>query len=187
MDEANAAARFSAPLEKDRWNWSSRGSSMGQQPESPRKRKRAVTIHNWKLYDSMAPRNVVSKLAASLIDIGTDLDSGGLEDIRSKTWELTLVALPWQGESDTLSVLDTVVSMEDSDLPSDTFASNFLCVESQALLMQPYQARLGICWDDSSTSPAFMTTIISSYLLFFKLLLSYVLLLYIPHIFKHAK
>ena len=33
----------------------------------------------------------------------------------------------------------------------------------------------------------FMTTIISSYLLFFKLLLSYVLLLYIPHIFKHAK
>ena len=33
----------------------------------------------------------------------------------------------------------------------------------------------------------FMTTIISSYFLFFKLLLSYVLLLYIPHIFKHAK
>ena len=127
---------------------------MGQQPESPRKRKRAVTIHNWKLYDSMAPRNVVSKLVASLIDIGTDLDSGGLEDIRSKTWELTLVALPWQGESDTLSVLGTVVSMEDRDLPSDTFASNFPCVESQALLMQPYQARLVICWDDSSTSPA---------------------------------
>ena len=34
---------------------------------------------------------------------------------------------------------------------------------------------------------SFMTTIISSYFLFFKLLLSYVLLLYIPHIFKHAK
>ena len=33
----------------------------------------------------------------------------------------------------------------------------------------------------------YMTTIISSYFLFFKLLLSYVLLLYIPHIFKHAK
>ena len=33
----------------------------------------------------------------------------------------------------------------------------------------------------------FMTTIISSYFLFFKLLLSYVFLLYIPHIFKHAK
>ena len=33
----------------------------------------------------------------------------------------------------------------------------------------------------------FMTTIISSYFLFFKLLLSYVLLLYILHIFKHAK
>ena len=49
VDDANAAATFSAPLEKDRWNWSSRGSSMGQQPESPRKRKRAVTVHNWKL------------------------------------------------------------------------------------------------------------------------------------------
>ena len=49
VDEANAAATFSAPLEKDHWNWSSRGSSMGQQPELPRKQKRAVTIHSWKL------------------------------------------------------------------------------------------------------------------------------------------
>ena len=49
VDEGNAAARFSAPLEKGRWNWSNRGSSMGRQPESPMKRKRAVTIDNWKL------------------------------------------------------------------------------------------------------------------------------------------
>ena len=65
-----------------------------------------------------------------------------------------MVALPWQGESDTLSVFETVVSIEDSDFPSDTFASNFLCAESQALLIQPYQARLEVCWDDSSTRPA---------------------------------
>ena len=83
VDEANAAARFSAPLEKGRWNWSNRGSSMGRQPESPRKRKRAVTIDNWKLQDSMAPRNAVSKLVAIFPDIWTDPDSGGLEGIRS--------------------------------------------------------------------------------------------------------
>ena len=152
--DANAAATFSAPLEKDRWNWSSKGSSMGQPPESPMRRKRAVTVHNWKLYDSIMPRKVVSKVAASLTHNGTDLDSAGLEDIRSKTWDLTLTALPWQGESDTLSVLETDVNIEDSDLPLDTFDSNFLCAESPALLICPNQARLEDCWDDSSTRPA---------------------------------
>ena len=65
----------------------------------------------------MAPRNVVSKLVAIFPDIWTDPDSGGLEDIRSQTWYLALVALPRQGESDTLSVLETVVRIDDSDLP----------------------------------------------------------------------
>ena len=69
-----------------------------------------------------------------------------------------MVALPWQGESETLSVLETVVSIEDSDFPSDTFASNFLCAESQALLICPNQARLEACWDDSSTRPALSMT-----------------------------
>ena len=69
-----------------------------------------------------------------------------------------MVALPWQGESETLSVLETVVSIEDSDFPSDTFASNFLCAESQALLIYPNQARLEACWDDSSTRPALSMT-----------------------------
>ena len=32
VDDANAAATFSAPLEKDRWNWSSRGHPWGSSP-----------------------------------------------------------------------------------------------------------------------------------------------------------
>ena len=63
-----------------------------------------------------------------------------------------MVALPWPDESDTLSVFEAVVSIEDSDLPFDNLSSNFLCGESQALFIQPYQARLEVCWDDSSTS-----------------------------------
>ena len=149
---------FSAPLEKDLWNWSSRGSSAGQQFESHRKRNRAVMVHNWKLYDSITPRKVVSKDVDSFTDNGTDLDSSGLEGIKSKTWELTLTALPWQGESDTFSTLETDGRMADNNLPSDTLDSNFLCVVSQALLICENHARLEDCCDDSSTTPAHSMT-----------------------------